>query len=47
MTGTHKQSVVSEILNSSFPLAGDRQEEKQSALGNTEKAFFYFVLIVK
>lgn len=47
MTGTHKQSAVSEILNFSFPLAGDRQEEKQPALGNTEKAFFYFVLIVK
>lgn len=47
MTGTHKQSAVSEILNFSFLLAGDQQEEKQPALGNTEKAFFYFVLIVK
>lgn len=47
MTGTHKQRAVSEILNFSFPLTGDQQEDKQPALGNTEKAFFYFVLIVK
>ena len=45
MTGTHKQSAVSEILNFSFPLAGDRQEEKQPALGNTEKAFFTLSLL--
>lgn len=41
MTGTHKQNAVSEILNSSFTFAIDRQEEKQPALENTERYFYY------